>query len=237
MGTVGCYGYCWDNGRAIVVGDQCQFGAVDEDGGPINKPTRFTTNCKGIAEGLSKRCQGLGGVFLRVEGGRQVLCNGKTARLAAIYPFDLCRAILTGFKARMECAGRVSPTSVGFLSLMGSDMEDEVPSNMLETGNSYGELLKLSVGNREVFLDYLTSQQLDHSLVREARAKEVEYVRSMGLWIKKPVKECWDKSGRPPVTVRWADTNKGDDKSPKIRSRLVARQVRGPRQEVFQLKR
>ena len=30
--------------------------------------------------------------------------------------------------------------------------------------------------------------------------------------------------------VRWVDTNKGDDKSPNIRSRLVARQIRCPGQ-------
>ena len=33
-------------------------------------------------------------------------------------------------------------------------------------------------------------------------------------------------TGRAPVSVRWVDTNKGDDDSPEIRSRLVARQIR-----------
>ena len=47
------------NGVQIVVGDQCQFAAVDKDGGPIKKPTKFMTNSKGIAEALSKLCQGL----------------------------------------------------------------------------------------------------------------------------------------------------------------------------------
>ena len=82
-----------------------------------------------------------------------MLCNGKTAMLAAIYPFDLCRAILTGLKAQMECDGRMSHTSVGLHIWMGSDLEDEVPLNMLEAGNSYGELLKLKVENEEVFHD------------------------------------------------------------------------------------
>ena len=151
--------------------------------------------------------------------------------MAAIYPFDLCRAILTGFKAQIRCDGRMSPTSVGLQSLMGSDMEDEVPLTMLEAGNSYDELLRFKVDNEEVFLDDLTGQQVDPALVREARAKEMEYVRSKGLWIKKPVEECWHKTGRPPVTVRWVVTNKGDDKVPNIRSRLAARQIRGPGQE------
>ena len=45
------------------------------------------------------------------------------------------------------------------------------------------------------------------------------------------MKECLDRTGRPPVTVRWVDTNKGDDKCPNIRSRFVARQIRGPGQD------
>ena len=38
------------NGVQVVGGDQCQFGAVDKDGGPIKKPTKFMTNCRGVAE-------------------------------------------------------------------------------------------------------------------------------------------------------------------------------------------
>ena len=45
------------------------------------------------------------------------------------------------------------------------------------------------------------------------------------------MRECWDKTNRPPVTVRWVETNKGDDVNPNIRSRLVARQIRGPGQD------
>ena len=135
--------------------------------------------------------------------------------------------------AQMECDGRMSPTSVGVHSLMGSDLEDEGLLNMLVAGNSYGELLKLKVEIEEVFLDYLIGQQLDPTLVLEARSKEMEYVRPKGLWIKNPLKECWDKTGRPPVTV-CVDINKGDNKVPNICSRLVARQIRGPGQkEVF----
>ena len=37
----------------------------------------------------------------------------------------------------------------------------------------------------------------------------------------------WKLRGRPPITVRWVDVNTGDDELPDIRSRLVARQIRG----------
>ena len=30
----------------------------------------------------------------------------------------------------------------------------------------------------------------------------------------------------PPITVKWVDTNKGDDKKPNYRSRVVAREIK-----------
>ena len=41
-----------------------------------------------------------------------------------------------------------------------------------------------------------------------------------------PIKEAWAKTGRPPISVRWVEINKGDDDHPNTRSRLVAREIR-----------
>ena len=41
-----------------------------------------------------------------------------------------------------------------------------------------------------------------------------------------PRSEAWARTGKPPITVRWIDTNKGDDDTPNIRCRLVAREIR-----------
>ena len=80
-------------------------------------------------------------------------------------------------------------------------------------------------------MDDLTGQKLDPVLCRLARQKEMDFIREKGLWVKRSVKECYDRTKRPPVTVRWVETNKGDDVNPNIRSRLVARQIRGPGQD------
>ena len=40
---------------------------------------------------------------------------------------------------------------------------------------------------------------------------------------KRPIDEASRKTGKPPIIVRWVDINKGDDVSPSIESRLVAR--------------
>ena len=45
------------------------------------------------------------------------------------------------------------------------------------------------------------------------------------------ISECRSRTGRPPISVRWVETNKGDDKCPNIRSRLVAREMRLPGEE------
>ena len=166
-----------------------------------------------------------------MEGRKHALCNGRRARDAAIYPFRLCRAILKGFRDQMVVDGRLQPGSVGLNSVFLD--ERDVDSSILSIGNRYGELLKVKVENEEIFLDDLTGHKLDPSLVRKAREMEMDYVRSKQLWIKRPVSECWQKTGRPPVTVRWFDTNKGDDQNPNVRSRLVARQIRGPGQDAI----
>ena len=42
------------------------------------------------------------------------------------------------------------------------------------------------------------------------------------MYIKVPIKECWDKTGKGPIKTRWLDINKGDNIHPEYRSRLVA---------------
>ena len=63
-------------------------------------------------------------------------------------------------------------------------------------------------------------------MVREARATELAFFHSKRVWIKVPQGEARRQTGRPPVSVRWVDVNKGDDLTPNYRSRLVARQLK-----------
>ena len=64
--------------------------------------------------------------------------------------------------------------------------------------------------------------------VRAARAEEVTYMEGRGIWIVCPVGECWAKTGRKPVSVRWVDTDKGFmGNSQEIISRMVARDFKG----------
>ena len=63
--------------------------------------------------------------------------------------------------------------------------------------------------------------------LQEARNGEIKFMQDKKMWDVKPVSECWQKTGRAPISVRWVDTNKGDLISMLIRSKLVARDFKG----------
>ena len=73
-------------------------------------------------------------------------------------------------------------------------------------------------------MDDLTGLPLRPELCIEARAKEIAYFKSKGVWEIRPISEARRRMGRPPISVRWVETNKGDDEHPNVRSRLVARE-------------
>ena len=43
--------------------------------------------------------------------------------------------------------------------------------------------------------------------VRKVRHEEVGLMTTKGVWAVRPIKECRDKTGKDPVSVRWVDTN------------------------------
>ena len=95
---------------------------------------------------------------------------------------------------------------------------DLVP--MLCLTASDGSFLRVQVDS-EVFKDDLTGQLLPPDLVRAARKKELDYFDGKLVWEKRPIGEARRVTGKPPITVRWVDVNKGDDQNPNYRSRWV----------------
>ena len=45
--------------------------------------------------------------------------------------------------------------------------------------------------------------------VEDVRKEEDGYMEGRGIWKLRPQVECWEKTGKAPVSVRWVDTNKG----------------------------
>ena len=62
--------------------------------------------------------------------------------------------------------------------------------------------------------------------MRKARSEEIEEVYRTNLYTKVPVQECYDVTGKAPISTRWVDINKGDDKDPECRSRIVAQEIK-----------
>ena len=85
----------------------------------------------------------------------------------------------------------------------------------------------------QVFKDDLTGQLLNPELARAARANELEYFDGKDVWEVRSIEECRRHTGKPPVTVRWVEVNKGDDVNPNIRSILVASQIRHAGEEAI----
>ena len=114
----------------------------------------------------------------------------------------------------MRHDGRMQANLVGIHCLV-----DEAPLQ--------NHALKIDGSKTEQYFGDITGQPLPAELVKAARAKEMEYFASKGVWSTRPVAEAMRVKGRKPITVRWVDVNKGDDDNPVIRSRLGARDIRG----------
>ncbi|MBV61870.1 MAG: hypothetical protein CMH65_11270 [Nevskiales bacterium] len=262
-----------------VESDQCQYGQTSIHGDPVRKPTGWMSNSPRILTQLGERCYGRNGRCTRRGGGRHQLCTSAHARRAAVYPFELCRAILTGCRDQLRDEERHFVGMVGIMPRpdagmtteqlrrrvyrqLGLQDEEELeseeeramdspvravtenPAPAVPRGSAAAgppttatddlDLLdadgvavyQVAVAQQYQFRDNLTGQPLDPSMVRAARRKELEYFNSKLVWELRPRHEAKQRQGKPPISVRWVDVNKGDDVTPNYRSRLVAREIR-----------
>ena len=194
-----------------VVGDQCQYGQQTSDGRPIMKPTGWMSNSPAVLQQLTRRCSGRGGQCTRAGGGRHAVASGKIAREAAVYPFRLCRAILKGCQKQLRLDGRIGQGSHGVQAQYDEDLQAV-------------EILAWDKAAK-ITRDAISGQQLDANMVSAAMKTEMEYFESKQVWQKVPRSEALAR-GKKPISTRWVVVNKGDDDSPNIRARLVAREIR-----------
>ena len=276
-------------GVSRVNGDQCLYGQESKEGSPVKKPTGWMSNSEETLKMLSKRCSGKGGDCSRAKKGQHQTCGGRTARDAAIYPFQLCKAILQGFRNQLRKDGVMEVNVVGMqkdceINLhdyeyagvtmaevesaeehpgkyrrikrrlekawhikMECEIEDEESREGLclpadeaarpKLHDGVDKMTQVMMAERastltishqpaKVFKDATTGQVLNPRLVKAARMKEMEYFESKGVWTRRTREECFKRTGKRPITVKWVDVNKGDDDNPNYRSRLVAREIR-----------
>ena len=142
----------------------------------MKKPTSFLTNAPELGREFSARCSGRGGLCSRPEGSVHTQCRGKTARLAAIYHFKLCRANLDGFGRQLNFDGVCKDGVVGMLDAR-MDQTEVLP--VLHVG-TVDQIFDIEVDGDKVYRDDSTGQVLDPRFVREARQKELDFFESKG---------------------------------------------------------
>ena len=134
----------------VASADQCHYNATTRSGEPLKKPTRFMTNSLLVAEALGRRCSGSGGICSR--GAPHALCNGQRAKDAAIYPIELCRAILVGIHSQMIADGRLKPGEVCLNCVLFDCGEPRAVEENYVVGDAKGNILKLSIQSDEKLL-------------------------------------------------------------------------------------
>ena len=195
----------------VSVAHMCQYG-LQAQGEPLKKPTKFISNSACVLAKLQRRCTGVGGMCSHKPGQRHRHCEGKIARDAQEYIQSLCHAMIRGMHDQLIKDGIAEVGMVGLHAAAEEALE--------EVGKSPAD------GFSGKYTDDLTGQVLNDTLVREARAKELDYFKAKGVWQKILRSDTRKFTSRRPVTVRWVDVNKGDDLHPNYRCRLVARQLK-----------
>lgn len=212
-------------GVDLVTGDRCQYGQEDDKREPVKKPTKWLSNSQEVLKQLSRRCNGREGRRSRRAGAVHSVVQGSTTKRTAIYTPELCRAILRGFRNQLVMDGRLILGTVG-IQRPEEKMSDK---ELLHVAGYYGRTTygccNVESETGETFHDAITGQPLRPDLVRAARREELEYFASKHVWKKVPWHRARELQGKPAISVRWIDANKGDVEHPNYRSRL-AREVR-----------
>ena len=198
-------------GVYCVEGPMCRWHMKSEDAqgeGYVRKQTKWLTNSKVLADILDGECSNKKGNTWH----RHVqLINGRASE-AKVYPPMLVKAILKGIRKQLEEDGEMQKDVCG----VGPVPEEAIH---LEEENFY--------------TDDTTGAYLETPLVEAARKEELDWVKKQGTYKVVSMDECWKETGKPPVTLKWIDINKGDEENPRYRSRLVAREIKKKGQRVL----
>jgi hypothetical protein len=109
------------------------------------------------------------------------------------------------------------------------DWVAEIKKDLDEREDTSTEQMMEAMEDYEVAWGDVHGGEISVADLRTARREEVDFMMGRHIWTEVPEGECWSKTGKAPVSVRWVDVNKGSQESPEIRCRLVARDFKGKR--------
>ena len=186
------------NGTSIYkVHAECK---LHEEGGYRRKPVTWITNSKSIAERLQQ--------LKVIERWPKKMHN--TLQL---------HAVVNGLKTQMEIDGEIDE----HLSAVGAG---PTPHERVEDKEEYYEGWFPETEDQEVVYDSVTGVQLELEKVLKARKEELDWVHKAQVYTKVPLEECYNETGKEPITLKWVDRNKGDQVKENYRSRLVVREIK-----------
>ncbi|CAK0899207.1 unnamed protein product [Prorocentrum cordatum] len=173
----------------------------------VRKETGWVTNHPGLARRLQGTCSNVDG---RAEWHRHITLVGGIARFAKVYPPKLVEAVLEELKDTLDDVGELSTAQV--------QQSGPVPVDAA-----------VPPGDWTSYWDDVNGGYLEAGLVAQARAVEREWVKKQELIEIVPRSQAFAETGRPPIPLKWVDTNKGDAERPNYRSRLVVKEIKAMR--------
>ena len=99
--------------------------------------------------------------------------------------------------------------------------------------------MRIYISDQEVYYvdfnaeywDEVSNKKLNREEVILAGLNEVKQVQNHGVYEKVPTQQCWDRTGKAPILVRWIDINKGGEVNREYRSRLEAKEIKTDKRE------
>jgi len=166
---------------------------------------------------IPRHCKEVQTIFYYVKPGytwhRHVPLTDGRARNAQVYPEGLVRAIVQGLLRHL----RSKKAWVCGISVGPVNQENDIDFSLFNNSND---------DDWRTFVDEVSGKPLNTAMVEKAREEELNFAERYNVWTLVPTQECWDNTGAGPIGSRWIDINKGDDKNPSYRSRLVIQEVR-----------
>ena len=127
-------------------------------------------------------------------------------RDVAVYPFQVCRAILKGCAKQLKKDCKTSEHLHGIQERWKPEFGDGVrggidhPADEL-AGGTPGDGF-IGVVGPKVFRDAVTGQPLGEVLVRAARSLELEYFKNKEVWVKVFRSEAMAQTGKRPIFAK-----------------------------------
>ena len=189
-------------------------------GGPgiIVKDTKIWTNSKRIKERVDEEMRKR---QVKIRGGGVQFADDKDAK---VEEYKLGRAVeeaireeLTDRESEDICFVEEQSKQPGILYIEDGD------DKHVYYCDSWGQ-----------YWDEITNKKLDSKLVEAARLDEIKGLYQYRVYNTVNIEECYEKTGKSPIRVRWLDINKGNEKNKEYRSRLVAQEIkRDNREDLF----